>query len=242
MLESVQRQRGITLVELMIASAIGLIAIAAILTVYIATVRHSKEQLEAAHLHHQLFGLLHLVSADIRRAGYWKFDTSTQAASNNPFMVGENRLRSDAYPDEDDNSCILFAYDLDKDGRVGIGQCDDEPCSDSTDVDNVEQFGFRLRNLSVQSRYGGNGTACDSGYWQTLNDTDIEVTRLRFEILENCTDLLNPASACTDDRSRLTLRAVFVDLAGQLVNQPETAVQLNRWIIVRNDLLMDAPE
>ena len=129
MLESILRQRGVTLVELMIASAIGLIAIAAILTVYAATVRHSKEQLEAAHLHHQLFGLLHLISTDIHRAGYWHFDTSTQAASNNPFVTGENSLRSQAYPDENDNSCILFAYDLDKDGRVGIGQCDDEPCS-----------------------------------------------------------------------------------------------------------------
>jgi prepilin-type N-terminal cleavage/methylation domain-containing protein len=110
MLDSTLRQRGVTLVELMIASAIGLIAIAAILTVYAATVRHSSEQLEAAHLHLQLFGLLHLISTDIRRAGYWQFDTSTQTASDNPFMAGENRMRSQAYPDESDNSCILFAY------------------------------------------------------------------------------------------------------------------------------------
>jgi prepilin-type N-terminal cleavage/methylation domain-containing protein len=242
MLDSTLRQRGVSLVELMIASAIGLIAIAAILTVYAATVRHSSEQLEAAHLHHQLFGLLHLISTDIRRAGYWQFDTSTQTASDNPFMAGENRMRSQAYPDESDNSCILFAYDLDKDGRVGIGKCNSKSCPESTDVDNVEQFGFRLRNLSVQSRYGGNATSCDSGYWQTLNDTDIEVTRLRFDILENCTDLLTTDSPCSDDNPQLILRAVFVDLAGQLVNQPETAVQLNRWIIVRNDVLVDAPE
>lgn len=236
------RQRGVTLVELMIASAIGLIAIAAILTVYAATVRHSNEQLGTAHLHHQLFGLLHLISTDIQRAGYWHFDTSKQAAGDNPFVTGKNSLRSHAYPDENNNSCILFAYDLDKDGRVGIGQCDNARCPDSADADNVKQFGFRLRNLSVQSRYGGNDAACDSGYWQTLNGADIEITNLRFDILENCTDLLNPTSACTDDRPRLIVRAVFVDLAGQLADQPETAVQLNRWIIVRNDLLVDTSE
>ncbi len=235
-------QRGITLVELTIASAIGLIAIAAILTVYLATVRHSSEQLKTSHLHHQLFGLLHLISTDIRRAGYWHFDASIQAASRNPFNIGDNILRSGAYPGEDDDSCMLFAYDLDKDGQVGIGQCDNKTCPDSTDVDNVEQFGFRLRDLSVQSRYGGSGTSCDSGYWQTLNDSDIEVTRLSFDILESCTDLIDMNSSCEDGRTRLISRAVFIDLTGQLVNQPETATRLNRWVIVRNDVLVDAPE
>ena len=242
MLDDMHRQRGITLIELMIASAIGLVAIAAVLTVYAATVHHSREQLQTAHLHHQLFGLLQLISTDIRRAGYWRFDALIQAPSDNPFTTGENRLRSQAYPDEHDNSCILFAYDLDKDGRVGIGQCNREPCTGSTDADNVEQFGFRLRNFSVQTRYGGNGTACDSGYWQTLNEPDIEITGLNFDILEDCTDLLNTASPCTNDRSRLIRRAVFVDLTGQLVNQPATAMQLNRWVIVRNDVLVDVPE
>lgn len=239
MLDRTPRQRGVTLIELMIASAIGLITIAAVITVYAATARHSTEQLQAAHLHQQLFGLLHLIGTDIRRAGYWRFDTSTQSASDNPFMTGENRLRAQAYPDERDNSCILFAYDLDKDGRVGIGRCNSGSCSDGTDADNVEQFGFRLRNFSVQSRYGGNGVACDNGYWQTLNEEDIEITRLSFEILESCVDLINSDSPCTNNSPRLTHRAVSVELAGQLVNKPETMTQLGRWIIVRNDALVN---
>lgn len=75
-----------------------------------------------------------------------------------------------------------------------------------------------------------------------MNEPDIEITGLSFDILEDCTDLLNTASPCSNDRSRLIRRAVFVDLTGQLVNQPATAMQLNRWIIVRNDELVDVPE
>ena len=242
MLDNAPRQRGTTLVELMIASAIGLIAIAAVVTVYAATVRHSKDQLETAHLHHQLFGLLHLISTDIRRAGYWHFSASSQSPGDNPFTAGDNRLRSQAYPDERDNSCILLAYDLDKDGRVGLGQCSSNPCPDGTDKDNVEQFGFRLRNLSTQSRYGGNGVSCDSGYWQTLNDADIAITALSFDILERCTDLVDPDAPCTDDSARLIQRAVSIELNGQLVNKPETEARLSRWIVVRNDIVRDAGE
>ncbi|VAW75062.1 hypothetical protein MNBD_GAMMA13-1030, partial [hydrothermal vent metagenome] len=184
-------QRGITLVELMLATTLGLIAVAAVLSVYAASVHHGSAQLATAHLHQQLFGLLHLMSTDIRRAGYRQFDVATETVAGNPFVQGENHLRSQAFPDEDDDSCILFAYDLDKDGRVGVGRCDSDTCADNSDTDNVEQFGFRLRNLTIQSRFAGDSSACDSGYWQTLTDTDIEITTLRFRLLEDCTHLLD---------------------------------------------------
>lgn len=242
MLADANPVRGFTLVELMVATSIGLIAIASVLTVYAATVQHSTAQLNAAHLHQQLYGLLHLMSTDIRRAGYWHFDIATQVVSDNPFMTGQTRLQSLAYPEEHSNSCILFAYDVDKDGLVGIGQCGSKNCPDGTDEDNNEQFGFRLRNFSVQSRYGGHTIGCDSGYWQTVNEGNIEITGLGFSINTRCKDLLDTDRLCIGTNPGLIQQAVFVELAGQLVNQPATEIRLSRWVVVRNDILVDATE
>jgi len=70
MLKHHSLQTGMTLVELMIASVIALIALSSVITVYSATAHHSSQQLQQTHLHQQLHGLLHLISSDLKRAGY----------------------------------------------------------------------------------------------------------------------------------------------------------------------------
>lgn len=230
-------QRGITLVELMVAGVIALVALSAVLSVYSATAHHSQLQLQSAHLHQQMRGLLQLIGRDLRRAGYWQFDPAEQYASDNPFQQGENRVHSGTYPHESPDSCILLAYDLDQDGRVGVGRCDKDACSPTMDADNVEQFGFRLRDGSVQSRYGGDTLACDTGYWQTLNDPDIEVVSLHFDLHQHCLNLANEDQACDNTAPQLIQRAVSVELDARLHKRPETHTSLTRWIALRNDEL-----
>ncbi len=237
MLNPIQKQHGVTLVELMIASSIGLIAIAAILTVYTATAQHASHQLRSAHLKQQLHAMLHLMANDIQRAGYWHFDATTQPPADNPFNSGDNRLRTGTYLEELSDSCLLFAYDLDRDGHVGIGQCRNQICLQDTDNDNVEQFGFRLREISIQSRYAGDSVGCESGYWQTLNDADIEVLLLQFRLLEHCSNLLSPEEPCADRSAGITQRAVSITLSGQLINQADSRIDLERWVVLRNDIL-----
>jgi prepilin peptidase dependent protein B len=232
-------QRGTTLVELMVASAVSLIALSAVLTVYSATTRHSTLQLQAAHLHQQVRGILYLISRDLRRAGYWHFDATQQSAAENPFQNGENSLRSGALPDEAAESCILLAYDLDADGLVGVGQCRNDHCPPLSDDDNVEQFGFRLRNRAVQSRYGGTGLECGSGYWQSLNDAEIEITRLQFELRTHCISLMQAEKPCRTSMPRLVQRVARIAIGARIRNQPETEVSLVQWIAVRNDQLLE---
>ena len=70
MLKQHSLQGGMTLIELMIASVIALIALSSVITVYSATANHSSQQLQQAHLHQQLHGLLHLINNDLKRASY----------------------------------------------------------------------------------------------------------------------------------------------------------------------------
>lgn len=230
-------QRGITLIELMIAGVIALIALSAVLNVYSATAHHTTLQLQSAHLHQQMRGILHLIGRDLRRAGYWQFDPAVQSADNNPFQQGENRVSLGAYPNEASDSCILLAYDLDSDGKVGIGRCDGA-CSPVTDDDNVEQFGFRLHNGSVQSRYGGNKLACDSGFWQALNDPDVEVSRLHFDLHRRCLNLSDGKLPCDDSGPQLVQRAIAVVLDARMHARPDSTVSLVQWVSLRNDRLL----
>lgn len=235
------RQRGLTLIELMLAGTLALIALAAVMTVYAATAHHSRLQLQSAHLHQQMRGILQLIGRDLRRAGYWRFDALQQSAADNPFQRGDNRLRTGAYPDQRPGSCILLAYDLDDDGRVGVGRCAGAACPPFTDDDNVEQFGFRLRNGAVQSRYGGTALGCDTGYWQALNDSDIDVTRLHFTLYTHCVDLAATGQACNLDAPRLFQFVVKIDLVARLRRQPHSETTLTGWIRLRNDRLVAPP-
>jgi prepilin peptidase dependent protein B len=239
MLAVTVRQRGVTLVELMVASSLSLVALAAVLTVCGATSRHARLQLQAAHLHQQVHGILYLIGRDLRRAGYWHFDAAQQSPAENPFQNGENRLRSGALPDEAADSCVLLAYDLDADGLVGVGQCRNGHCPRLADDNNVEQFGFRLRNRTVQSRYGGTGQECDSGYWQSLNDPEIEITQLHFRLRTHCISLTQADTPCSESIPRLVQRVARVDIGARIRNQPETEIHLVEWISVRNDQLLE---
>jgi prepilin-type N-terminal cleavage/methylation domain-containing protein len=233
------KQRGVTLVELMIASVIALIALSAVLTVYSASARHSTGLLQQAHLHQQLHALMHLIGRDLKRAGYWHFDPGFRAPSDNPFQNSTNQIRIQAYAGHSPDSCILYAYDLDQDGLVGVGVCKDTDCADETDDDNVEQFGFRLHGARVQSRYGGSGLECDSGYWQTVNDPAIEITQLRFTQHSSCLNLLETDRECTPDAPQLIQRALEIQLSGQLHNRPDSNTAIAQWVRIRNDQLRE---
>ena len=242
MLNPRRTQRGVTLVELMIASVIALIALAALLTAYSATAAHSAQYLNKAHLHQQLHSLMHTMVRDIRRTGYWNFDPNLSSATDNPFQDSVNRLRVESYPGQAPDSCILFAYDLDRDGMVGIGRCDAHTCAPQTDSDNVEQFGFRLRDGLVQARYGGDTLRCDSGHWQAVTDPGIQVTRLSFTQHTVCTNLDDPEADCEPHAVRMLGRLVEIRLSGHHGARADSPLTLSAWVRVRNDQVLGAGE
>lgn len=240
MLSAAHRQHGLTLVELMIAGVISLLALSTVLTVYSTTAHHSTLQLQSAHLNEQLLGMLHLIGRDLRRAGYRHFDPARESSAANPFQLGDNRLRVGAAPGEPAGSCILFAYDLDQDGLVGVGECRQARCPRLSDDDNVEQFGFRLRDGALQSRYGGTGLDCNAGYWQALSDPDIHVTRLRFGLHTHCIHLDTAGAACDEAAPQLLQRLVSIEIGARFDTTPETGLEQVRWVAVRNDRLQEA--
>ena len=237
MLSTQKSQLGVTLVELMIASLIGLIAAAALVTAYSATAHHSSQYLRRAQLHQQLYTLMHVMVSGIRRAGYWNFEPGLFQASDNPFQNPANRVRTGTFPGEAADSCILFAYDLNKDGLVGVGSCSAGGCTPGHSNANMERFGFRLRDGRVQSRYGGRATSCYDGYWQAVTDPDTRVSRLAFSVVERCLNLEDPDAPCVADGPRLIRLMASIEMDAHSSAHPQTKLSLSGWVNVRNDRL-----
>ncbi len=238
MLNTAIAEKGFTLIELMIAGLISLIALSAITTVYSATAQHATAQLSAADLRQQLYTLSELIASDIRRSGYRAFDPLMESPADNPFERPENRLRRSERDDEAPASCLLFSYDLDHDGRVGKGRCRGAGCNATSDDDNMEQFGFRLNRGRVQVRFGGAGPSCNSGNWQSLTTPGIVVDTLLFTLHTNCVNLKNTQTACVSEQAMLVRRAVEFSIEAHLARDEEKSLTLSRWVDIRNAQLL----
>ena len=82
---SPKKQRGVTLTELMVGSAVGLFVIAGVLSVYVAVAQSSAETLGASRLNQEMSALMSVMVSDIRRAGYWRCSSELDEPQRNPF-------------------------------------------------------------------------------------------------------------------------------------------------------------
>lgn len=235
-------QRGITLVELMIAGTIGLISVSAVITIFQATARQTIRQLETAHLHSSAQGILELICTDVRRAGYWRLSPDKDQLRKNPFNSLANHIRTGATKGEQAESCVLFAYDLDKDGKLGTGKCPAKGCAPYADSDNVEQFGYRLKKNAIQMRYAGKQFNCQNGYWQALTDNTLVVTEFTIKLKSVCLNLSQSTEPCNINVDRQEVRSIDISLAAHSIRKRSIKIDLKRHIEIRNDRFVEARE
>ncbi|MEW9798750.1 prepilin-type N-terminal cleavage/methylation domain-containing protein [Alteromonas sp. CYL-A6] len=155
-------KHGFSLTELLIALALGGLVVSAAATVSSRLIIRVM-QLEQRRAVEEVSALLAFsVSKEIRRSGYW-FRPLSLTDSANPFL---SQWHIDAYTGEPDASCVLLAYDKNKDGELTL----DSP---------AEQTGFRLRDGALEQRV--NGHLCDQKGWQDITDTS-EMTVDTFSV------------------------------------------------------------
>lgn len=211
------RSAGFSLVELMIAITIGLLVVAGVSSIFLATIRSSTDTLRATRLNQELRAVMDIMARDIRRAGSWGNATAALGGGvANPFLT-QLPARFDA--DEPLNSCLTFTYDADQDGILDIaggGAAD-------------ERFGYRLRDEAVEIRQSG--ALCDAGGWENLTDeSTIRITGLQFAVVSPALDVDGVAGG-----PNITVRGVTVTLSGQLRGDQDVNRQIVETIRTRND-------
>jgi type II secretory pathway component PulJ len=207
------RQRGLGLIELMVAITLGLFILAGILLMYSEMVRSHAAVLKTAHLQQTLWSLLTVIAEDVRRAGYW---------SRAELTVGGTAV--DRYAPihiTDDGGCILYSYDEDKDDADGM-------------PDAADQQGFRIEGGGVQIKTSDavcgatTCTDCGSGNWFLLTDPQgIRITALSFTADEH-------AYALAGGTRAIVAREIGITLEGEIAGDPGVHQRVTTSVGVRN--------
>ncbi len=139
MKNAVSTQRGVSLVELMVSITIGLLIMAAILSLFTSTIGVNSTYLRATQLNHEVRSVMAAVARDLRRAGYngTNFDMPAWRAYSGSITDPAADI---PLCDEGATSELAVRYFL-----------NDEDAAQST-------FAYRLNNNVIQTRTGETGT------------------------------------------------------------------------------------
>jgi type IV pilus assembly protein PilW len=262
-----QKQAGLTFVEVLVGLAVGVIVIGGGLSIYASSVRSGSETLLASKLNQELGALMLVMTNDIRRAGYWATAIASEA-DQNPFnlpgstaLVVVDDMDADAMqPPTGQGSCITYAYEATYiPGNTG-------GLLESNDL-----FGFRLNGTSVQMRQsgtvdgtdcvGGTCNSCQNGEWMDVNDPDVvEITQLTFDLSNSqCLNSSEPneeddnADGTIDELAEqdcyatippigsnevtMETREVTITLTGRLASDNTVQASATHSVRVRNNVL-----
>lgn len=250
-----QRQRGLSLTELMISLLVGLIIMGAVLDTYLGIAAAERDALNAAKLNMELRGALDVMTDDIRRAGYRGRSTDPDINNDpNPFVARTGTPFTDLAI-KDSGTCIEFAYDANDNGLLDAA---------------TELYGFRIQSdtagTRVQVRTGGTNmdaaTCSATGTtWEDLTDPALVQIELptgitpyfvaSYQCLNSRTNavaagLCETGNAVFDAASAATAvdlleqRAVTINLAGELL-QGDSGMRMelpNHTVAVRNSRIV----
>lgn len=217
-----QRQKGFSLVEMMISMTVGLIAMAGVISLFANSVKSNTDGLQQTRLSQELRAIMDVMVRDIRRSGYWSDAEDNAIGTNNPFQdLSINAAEN----------CITYLYQKD---------------TAKTEGDTENQFGFRLDADEGIVQIRSNGTTCDSSsYWQAISTPGVvNVTGLQFDLTSDCKNIGTSGNDCDTAQSGeilYTTNYINITLAGQLVNDNTVALTLNEQVTVKNPIATVAP-
>ncbi len=220
----VRTQRGLSLIELMVAIAISLIVIAAALSLFGHQLRESRSVQVELRLMQDLRSAVDLIGRDLRRAGHWGnasagvWQRDTEGAVVNPYAfvtIASNQV----------------AFNFSRDG------------AENNSVDNNEQFGFRLRAGVVEFLLGGGNSGAN---WQALTDANT-VTITSFTVTPSVQsvslDSMCPTACSAADSTaavcppKQQLRSLVVALTGRSVTDIKVIRNVENQVRLRNDAI-----
>ena len=98
-------QRGVTLVELLVGLLVGLIVLAGITNVFVASIRANAVTLGGAKLNHEVRTVAEIVSSDLRRSGFHQPALTPSGGAQGVDNTAWASIELSA-----DGSCVRFRY------------------------------------------------------------------------------------------------------------------------------------
>ncbi len=256
-------RRGLTLVELLVALAIGLLIVGGAATALLAQLDAQRQRLADARLTQTLHTVADLAVRELRRAGHWgraddgwpdesadaPADTDADADAGATSPVGPatspaTNPHADllpapptAAPGTTHTTVPAWSY-----GRASTDHPDLRE-DRTSDTDEVGALRLNASTQSIDLRMAGPQLAPGPGdHWQALTDPGrVRVTQWRVTRRDHVVDLL-PTCARTVCQAgdttcppRRVMRLLQIDLTGHDPGAPTRTRQVSRLVRVRND-------
>jgi prepilin peptidase dependent protein B len=209
---------GVSLVELMVGLAVGLIIVGATGAIYISTTRGGKDALNSAKLNTEIRGAVEIMAEEIRRAG----GSVVQGVDNpytNPAIGGISV--------HDSGGCLVFSYQKD---WITHAASKTQISDKAKDI-----VAFRVFDGAISMGIGnssGTTASCNGINWQPLTDSKtttvaaIDSSTPIFKLSSQC---MNSVTGDSDAFTCSTASNIYNDaVAGKAVDLLETAtIEIN---------------
>jgi type IV pilus assembly protein PilW len=219
-----RRQRGLSMVELMVGVAVGLFVVAGATMVVSNQLGDNRRLMLETQIQQDLRAAADLIARDIRRSGYWGeaersvWHPSAPSVASNPYTA----LQGVAHGTPASN--VEFWYS--------------RGAEDNALTDATEHAGFRLQNGVIQMYTGGS--------WQALTDgTTLRVTNFRLDLINrdvplSCFTECAGGPADTSCWPAQRVRDVTVLIEGTAVHDASVRRGAQSNARLRNDVIQGA--
>jgi len=235
---SFQHQRGLSLVELLVGIAIGMIVLVGATQLFVNHVNNNRQLVLETRVNRDLRAAADLIARDVRRSGYWGNATAGVHCHLQPQAPAIVALNGAMTP-----RALLTTSTITYNYSQG---------TENNALDSNEQFGFRLNNDVLQYLQGGS--------WQDITDSStLTVNTFSVTPVERCLPLQqyctggssSGCSACTTDTTTgcptnlaacatcpfIHLRSFNIVLQGTSNADSRVVRRLEESVRVRNDQL-----
>lgn len=207
-----RRQRGLSVVELMVAVTVGLVVLSGVTAMLVNSLQAGNDTVRASRLNQELRAVMDLIVRDLRRAGY-RGDYASYFG-----LLPAGQTFSNTVTISQGGARLDFAYDLDANGSFST----------------AEVFGYKHSDTTVQALRNGN--------WITLTDPNAtKVTTLTFCFAPSsdpdCPSAPPAASqvTITGGTVKVIVKDVRITLTGESVRDASIVRTLSESVRVRND-------
>lgn len=229
-----QRQRGLSIVELMVGVAVGLFVVAAASMLVATQLSDNRRLTLETQVQQDLRAAADIITRELRRSGHWAKARDGVAYPGNAAVVrlspysAVEKAASSPFTDGNTSSTVLLSY-----SRSG------DEALENNSLDSNEELGFTLVNGVIRTQLGRrpDGTA----NWQdltdsaTLNVTNFTLTMNEQPIALECT------KPCTGGGvgcyPQLVVRDITLDITGQATHDSSVQRSLRSNVRLRNDLV-----
>jgi len=212
------RERGFTLVELMVSLVIASIVVGAMYSTYVIQRRTHAVQQATSEMQQNVRAALVLLAGDLKMAGYdptgvGGFGFSKSATFSNGNSLTEAVTTS--------STTLAFTSDLDEDGTIDKA-AEDINGDGNNDMSEMEQIAYKLKDNELQRYSTRNGIV----EWQIVAEN---IEAISFDFLDEDGTSITPISATNTDDFRTVRMALLARSEGIDKNQ-KSATYTAPWV------------